>query len=786
MSVQGAEQVLRPPSDGLRHLRGEQLEAQTLEPGDLAFRDGVIAALDADELAELTVDASGCAVIPGFVDCHTHLPFAGWRAGEYERKLRGVPYEEIARSGGGIAASARALRESSDDAVLAQSARLAAEMLATGTTTFECKSGYGLSRDGEMRALVLARELEIQVPQTTVSTALLAHAVPPGYTAEEWMAVVQEMMPEVLRAGSVTALDIFVESIAFTNDHLELMGELAASAGLALRCHAEQFASHHTVPVALAAGARSVDHLSMIDAGDIPALAAAACAAVLLPAAEFLGAEHRAPARALIESGAIVVLATDLNPGTAPVASMPVVLGLAARLYGLSVREALAAATLNAAWTLGLEHDRGSIEVGKRADVLVLDGPVEMLAYRFARNPVALRVRRRRAGVRAGRGGGREAGLVVRTAHIPAMANAHSHAFQLDLRGAGERLSPGDDFWSWRTEMYRLAGGHDPESMHAVGLRVYRQMAAAGYGAVGEFHYVHHQPDGTPYPEPNAMAIALAQAATACGLEITLLPAAYHRGGWAGSDSPPDPGQMRFCDPSVDAFLERVDGLREWARGRDGVTVGVAAHSVRAVPAGWLARIARYADDHGLVRHVHAAEQRRELAECYDEHRCSPIELLDRTGFLGPRTSVVHAIHVSEHDIELLAGADAVVVTCPTTEGNLGDGFLPGLRYRDAGVRLAIGTDEQVRIDPFEELREMETLARREGHTRFALLAAAGGDLWSQVTANGRASLGLTGEPAAIELDLDHPDLAGVAEADLMLAVATCASAGVVRAGVGG
>jgi formimidoylglutamate deiminase len=372
-----------------------------------------------------------------------------------------------------------------------------------------------------------------------------------------------------------------------------------------------------------------------------------------------------------------------------------------------------------------------------------------------------------------------------RVGRIPAMANAHSHAFQLDLRGAGERVSASgasDDFWSWRTEMYRLASSHTPDSMGEVGGRVYRQMAAAGYGAVGEFHYVHHQPDGTPYDEPNAMALALAQAALAAGLEITLLPAAYHRG---GPGQPPAPGQVRFCDPSVEAFLERVDALREWAAGVERVSVGVAAHSVRAVPADWLQEIARYGDEHGLVRHVHASEQRRELAECEAEHGCSPIELLDRTGFLGPRTSVIHAIHVSEHDIALLAQSESIVVTCPTTEGNLGDGFLPGLRYRDAGVRLAIGTDEQTRIDPFEELREMETLARREGHTRFALLAAADGDLWGQMMANGRASLGLAPTPVAeIELDLDHADLANVAEGDLMLAVATCASAAVVRAGV--
>jgi formimidoylglutamate deiminase len=365
----------------------------------------------------------------------------------------------------------------------------------------------------------------------------------------------------------------------------------------------------------------------------------------------------------------------------------------------------------------------------------------------------------------------------MRTAAVPAMANAHSHAFQLDLRGIGERAHPGDDFWSWRNEMYRLAGAHDPESMGAVGQRVYGQMAAAGYGAVGEFHYVVHQPDGRPYAEPNAMAIALGQAAVACGLEIVLLPAAYHRGGF---ELPTSPAQRRFCDPDVEAFLERLDALRGWAAKVAGIAVGVAVHSVRAVPASWIAAVASYAERERLVRHVHACEQRRELEECQREHGCSPIELLDTCGFLGPQSSVIHGIHVTDRDIELLAASGTIVVTCPTTEGNLGDGWLPALRYRDAGVRLAIGTDEQVRIDPFEELREMETLARRQGQTREALLAAADGDLWQATAAHGRASLGLAGDGAPIELDLDHPDLAAVAAGDLPLALATCASAGVV------
>jgi formimidoylglutamate deiminase len=365
---------------------------------------------------------------------------------------------------------------------------------------------------------------------------------------------------------------------------------------------------------------------------------------------------------------------------------------------------------------------------------------------------------------------------------LPAMVNAHSHAFQRDLRGAAERPAPAahaaDDFWSWREAMYALASAHDPGSMREAAGRVYAEMAAAGYGAVGEFHYVHHQPDGTPYANPNAMAEAVAEAALDTGLRIVLLPAAYHRAGWDGHDLPPSPGQRRFCDADVETFLARVDALREWAAGRDGVDVGIAAHSVRAVPAAWLEAIAAYAGAHALVRHVHAHEQPRELEECRAEHGVTPIELLHRTGFLGPRTSVVHGIHVGDDDIARLAGSDTIVVSCPTTEGSLGDGHFPALRYRDAGVRIAVGSDSQVRVDPFEEARELETLARRERRTRHALLAAYE-DLWAELARNGRASVGLD-DAGTIAIDRDHPQLAGIADTDLPLAVATCASAAVV------
>jgi formimidoylglutamate deiminase len=368
---------------------------------------------------------------------------------------------------------------------------------------------------------------------------------------------------------------------------------------------------------------------------------------------------------------------------------------------------------------------------------------------------------------------------------VDAMPNAHSHAFQRDLRGIGERPSdPADDFWTWRTEMFRLAGALDSDRMADVAGRVYREMRAAGYGAVGEFHYVHHQPDGTPYEQPNVMAMTVAEAARAAGLEIVLLPAAYHRNGWDGADRPPQPGQRRFCDPDVETYLERVDALRSWAADRDGVHVGVAPHSVRAVPASWLRAIAEYADEHRLVRHVHAHEQRRELAECAAEHGgATPIALLHDTGFLGPRTSLIHGIHVSADDVARLAETDTIVVSCPTTEGNLGDGHLPAMVYRDAGVRMAIGSDSNVRVDPFEEARELETLARRERQTRAALLSHYG-DLWAELVANGRASLGLDradAPPSRIAIDRDHPQLAGVADADLPRALVTAASAAVVR-----
>jgi formimidoylglutamate deiminase len=326
--------------------------------------------------------------------------------------------------------------------------------------------------------------------------------------------------------------------------------------------------------------------------------------------------------------------------------------------------------------------------------------------------------------------------------------------------------------------MFALAARLDPATAQSAALQVYEEMRDAGYTAVGEFHYLHHQPDGTAYPEPNAMAVAHALAAQAAGLEIVLLPAAYARGGWDDGDLPVADGQRRFVDPDPEAFLSRVDGLRRWAADQPGVSVGVAAHSVRAVPRPWLEAIADYTERNGLVRHVHAHEQRREVEQCEREHGMTPIALLAATGFLGARCSVVHATHVSERDVALLAEHGATVVACPTTEGNLGDGTLPAPQLAHAGIPIAVGSDSQVRVDPFEEIREMETGARRALERRSALLSRTG-DLWAATAAAGRRSLGLC-VCDTIEVDLEHPDLRGVGPTDLPRALATCASAGVV------
>ncbi|HET8806390.1 MAG TPA: formimidoylglutamate deiminase, partial [Gaiellales bacterium] len=340
------------------------------------------------------------------------------------------------------------------------------------------------------------------------------------------------------------------------------------------------------------------------------------------------------------------------------------------------------------------------------------------------------------------------------TLRLPGFVNAHSHAFQRALRGRVEHVDPDhphDDFWTWREAMYQAANAIDPDGAYEVALRLYREMVAAGYTAVGEFHYPHHQPGGEPYPDPNAMAKATAAAAGDAGIEIVMLMTAYARAGWG---LPPTPGQRRFCDADVASYLARVDALASEMR------VGLAPHSVRAVPRDWLERIARHAADTGMVVHIHANEQRREVDECIEEYGMRPIELLAEVGLLGPRTTVVHATHVSERELDLLAETGTTVCACPTTEANLGDGFPPVQGLCERGIGICIGSDSNVRIDPLEELRELEGIARRQTLKRnvigLSTLLCFGSD-------EGAAALGLERWPD-VEVDLGHASLAGVPE----------------------
>ena len=355
----------------------------------------------------------------------------------------------------------------------------------------------------------------------------------------------------------------------------------------------------------------------------------------------------------------------------------------------------------------------------------------------------------------------------------PGFVNDHSHAFQRGLRGAVERIEssrPHDDFWTWRERMYALAEGLTPDSMRQASRRCYEEMLSAGFTSVTEFHYVHHRPDGTPYEDPNALAKAVALAAEDAGIRLLLLPVAYARG-----------GVPRFRDLSVQAFLSRVDDLEAWSEGRPLVEVGLAAHSVRAVPRGWLRELGGYASREAMPLHIHADEQQREIEECKEEHRVRPVELLAQTGFLGPNTTIIHATHADGRELDLLADHGSSVCACPTTEGNLGDGFLPAEEILERGIRLSVGSDSQVRIDPFEELRELETNARRLSGRRNVLLAEDETSPTPYLLRAGWGGGGLNPGDRVdlIEVALSHPALANVEAANLPSALVFGAGSGV-------
>ena len=331
---------------------------------------------------------------------------------------------------------------------------------------------------------------------------------------------------------------------------------------------------------------------------------------------------------------------------------------------------------------------------------------------------------------------------------LPGFVNAHTHTFQRRLRGCAETPEEGD-FWAWRERMIAAAEAETPETVRTTYEAAYREMRAAGYTAVGEFHYLGWE-----------AALAAAYAAEQAGVELVLLYVAYARG-----------GSPVFRQPSVEKYLGLVETLCE-----RGLRVGVAPHSVRACPRDWLEAIGGYAKRESLPLHVHADEQPREVEECLAEHGRRPIELLYDTGCLGLHTTVIHATEASDGELDLLAETGTRVCLCPTTEANLGDGFAPVERLLERGIGICVGSDSNVRIDPLEELREIEAIARRASGRRGVVpldaLLCAGAD-------EGAAALGLDEWPA-IEIDTGHPSLRGIDGCDMLAAIVFGCSAEVV------
>lgn len=332
---------------------------------------------------------AGC-LVPGFVDCHVHLPFVGWRDDEFEARLRGVSYRELHGQDGGIFRSSRMLREADDDEVLGFCRPLLDEMLTHGTTAVELKTGYGLGVEEELRQARLARRLAADAAQACSVTLLACHAVPDGWDRAEWVGVAcDELIPRAAAERLVDAVDVYVEDIAFTLDDLDAVADAAAVAGLPLRVHADQLG--HTGAAARAAelGARSADHLNHTDTGGIEALAASGTIAVLLPASTFFLRARPADVAALRSADAAIAVATDFNPGTSPVCSMPEAIAMASTVYGLAPLEALTAATANPAHVLGLADRLGRLAPGLRADLLLLDAPrFAAVPYRPGHDPV--------------------------------------------------------------------------------------------------------------------------------------------------------------------------------------------------------------------------------------------------------------------------------------------------------------------------------------------------------------------------------------------------------------
>jgi len=357
-------------------------ELGIIDNATIYIRDGVIAAVGAvSEIAStataMTIDAGGCVATPGFVDAHTHPVFAGTRENEYEMRAAGSTYQEIAAQGGGIRSTVRKTREASEEELFSLARIRAQSLLEHGTTTAEAKSGYGLSLDDELKILRVIQRLNFETPLELIPTFLGAHEIPDEYRADREgyiKLVTDEMLPRVAAERLARYCDVFCESHVFTVQESKRVLSRAKDLGFGIRIHAEQLSNYGGAGLAAELHAATADHLEWIDVDGINLLREAGVIGVLLPGAVFnLGLSRYAPARAMIDAGLAIALATDFNPGSSPTPSMQMILSIACTQMRLTPAESVCAATINAAYSLGCGDRVGSLEVGKQADVVVFD-----------------------------------------------------------------------------------------------------------------------------------------------------------------------------------------------------------------------------------------------------------------------------------------------------------------------------------------------------------------------------------------------------------------------------
>lgn len=377
---------------------------------------------------------------------------------------------------------------------------------------------------------------------------------------------------------------------------------------------------------------------------------------------------------------------------------------------------------------------------------------------------------------------------------LPGLINAHSHAFQRVIRGRTEHRSSQqtDSFWTWRELMYHAANELAPDDVYAASRMAFLEMALNGITTVGEFHYLHNTVSGSAYDDPNLLAKEVIRAANDVGLRIALLRVAYAR---AGYEKEANPLQSRFIETS-DRYLENVSNLASHLNTTASMAwIGVAPHSVRAVPLDYLKRIEEFAAQHSLQVHMHVAEQPAEVSACIEEHGRSPVALLETEGLLNERFTAVHAIHVSKKAMGAFVKTRARVCACPTTERNLGDGVVPVDGYFQLGVPVSLGTDSQVQIDLFEDARELEYHLRLQRMERNVLASVDKDDrsalakrLFECATVNGGTSLGFNGgslhEGAPADfftVDLDDPSIAGASTTDLLSCLIFSASRAAIK-----